>query len=327
MQRPLAALSYYPRLFTVNGPALLALWREFSDSFILDGMSRSERIRVLLTLFPGLKPKEIERLLAERGVPVDANLIGVARLRHRRDQQAEGALFRLLANLLDKRPDLAVALHDSFDDLTGRIAQIAAAHPGLPEDELVTLLTTGLPPPAQKETASARLSRTFLAVLDQRPDYRRAVELRTGLDSGGLTSVGVKANNLSDGLTDAQMEAIVLKYLEEQFPIGPTAEAVARAYLGIAQRRAEQGEVERQQTVQAEADRATRILAMVLSRLDVPVADHGAAFAVVHQFTVGFADWTDEDIADRIAEGLQHESEKEKSEVQHFEGLTIRARP
>lgn len=302
------------------------LLREETGPFILNGMSRSERIRVLLTLFPGLKPKEIERLLAERGVPVDANLIGVARLRHRRDQQAERALFRLLANLLDQRPDLTHTLHDSFDDLTERVVQIAAAHPGLPEDELIARLATELPPAAPKETATARLSRAFLAVLDQRPDYRRAVELRTGLDPGGLKSVGIKATNLSDDLTDAQMEAIVLKYLEEQFPIGPTAEAVARAYFGIAQRRAEQGEVERQQVVQAEADRASRILATVLGRLRVPVADPEAAFAVVHHFTVNFADWTDEDIADRIAEGLQHQSQKEEPQVQHIEGLTIRSR-
>jgi hypothetical protein len=302
------------------------LLREDTGPFILDGMTRSERIRVLLTLFPGLKPKGIERLLAERGVPVDANLIGVARLRHRRDRQAERALFRLLANLLDKRPDLIHALCDSFDDLIGRVAQIAAAHPGLPEDELVSLLETELTPLTPKVTGSARLSRAFFAVLDQQPDYRRAVELRAGLAPGGIKWVAFKTDHLSDDLTDAQMEAIALKYLEEQFPLGSSAEAVARAYLVIAQRRAEQGEVERQQVVQAEADRASRVLATVLNKLRVPVADPEAAFAVVHQFTVDFADWTDEDIADRIAEGLQHQSQKEEPQVQHIEGLTIRAR-
>src|SRR4051812_31283372 len=96
--------------------------------------SNSEMIRYLLAHFPGLKPKEIERLLGECGVKVDANLIGVARLRHRRNPDAQTRLMRLLAKLYGKRPDLMPAFQATFDEVVRPVVQTAASFDGLPEE-------------------------------------------------------------------------------------------------------------------------------------------------------------------------------------------------
>src|SRR5579885_2795911 len=96
-------------------------------------MNRSVLIRVLLNQFPMLKPKQIERLLGERGIAVDANLIGLARLRLRRAKQAEQAVSRLLNKLLEKRPDLRPPLPIIYEDLWKMLSEAVAADQGLLE--------------------------------------------------------------------------------------------------------------------------------------------------------------------------------------------------
>ena len=41
---------------------------------------------------------------------------------------------------------------------------------------------------------------------------------------------------------------------------------------------------------------------------EFPAADHGAALAVIQNFVAQFADWSDEDIAVRVVEGMGHAS-------------------
>ncbi len=291
-------------------------------------MSRSELIRALLLHFPALKPKEIERLLVGRGVSVDANLIGVARLRHRRDRQAERALCGLVAKIHHKRPDLLPALQASFDDLTHEISKIAAAYPGLPEEELADVVAAELPKLPPQETVSARVSRIFLRILEQQPHYRQSLELASGMRPGSVQGVVVHGEGLTDDLTDEQIERAVLKYLDDNFPAGPTAEAIARGYMHRldekVKREHEAGEAAKQ-TAQA---RAERILAAVVKRLDSQVSNHDAAFSIVQRFVAEYDEWADQEIAERFVAGLKllTQPESKPKLVPDIKGLSIRAR-
>lgn len=292
-------------------------------------MSRSELIRALLSLFPALKPKEIERLLGERGVSVDANLIGVARLRHRRNKKADVALCGLLAMLLDKRPDLLGSLQASFDSLTQKIFEIAAAHPGLPEDELAERLVAELPEEPPMTTTSARVSKIFMRVLEHHPHYRHSFELASGVRPDSVQGVVVHGEGLTDDLSDEQIKAVVIQYLDDNYPAGPTAEAIARAYMAKAREKVKRGHEVRRAAEVTERSRAETILAAVLDRLVSVVDDRDAAFAVVQQFVTDYPDWTDEEIAERLVVGLKKllTQPKAPSEVVDITGLTIRKRP
>ncbi len=297
-------------------------------------MSRSELVRALLTQFPALKPKEIERLLGEQGVSVDANLVGVARLRHRRSMEAERALCGLLAKLLDRRPDLLDSLQAAFDDLTQQVIEHAAARPGLSQDELVEALAAELPKQPPEETVAARASRIFLRVLERHPHYRHSIEVAFGLKAGSVHGVVVLGDGLTDDLTDEQIEAGVLQYLERNYPAGPSAEAIARAYMSKASEKVEQDHDHRQATELPAQGRAETILAMILDRLGSEVGHRDAAFAVVQQFVAENPDWTDEDIAEWLVLCLkvltQPKAKPTKAKpkvVPDITGLTIRSRP
>lgn len=295
---------------------------------MLDAMSRSELIRALLTQFPALKPKEIERLLGERGVVVDANLIGVARLRHRRSMKAERALCGLLVKLLDKRPDLLGALQVSCDDLSQQVFETAAAHPGLSEDDLAQMLAEALPSLPPVETASGRASRIFLRVLERHPHYRRSVEVAFGLKAGGVHGIVVVGDGLTDDLTDEQIEAGVVQYLERNYPAGPTAEAIARAYMSKAKEKVEQDYDHRQAAEVTGQGRAETILVMILDRLGSKVGHREAAFAVVQQFVAENPEWTDEDIAEWLVLCLKVLPQPQaKPKVVDITGLSIHKRP
>ncbi len=293
-------------------------------------MSRSELIRTLLSLFPALKPKEIERLLGDCGVSVDANLIGVARLRYRdrHDKKVELALCRLLGKLLEKCPDLLETLQAfSFQDLTQRICDIVAAHPGLAEDELAEVLAAQLPP---VNTVSTRVSKIFVRVLEQQPQYRRSFELVSGVKPESVQGVVVHGEGLTDDLTDEQIEAVVLKYLDERYPAGPTAEAIARAYMSKAKEQFERTQAEHRAAEATEQRRVERILAAVVERLGSGLDDRDAAFAVVQQFVADYPDWTDEEIAERLVVGLKKLLTPPKVQpkvVPDITSLTIRKRP
>ena len=125
-------------------------------------MSRSELIRDLLSRFPALKPKAIERLLAARGIVVDANLIGVARLRQRQKKQAERIISRVLGKLLTKHRDLLPLLQASITEVVERIVDLAAAHPNFTDDQLADDLATSLLNKPVQETLTARWTRIFL---------------------------------------------------------------------------------------------------------------------------------------------------------------------
>jgi hypothetical protein len=122
------------------------------------------------------------------------------------------------------------------------------------------------------------------------------------------------------------MEAVALQHIRDNYPVGPTAEAVARAYIEIARRKAERGEEERACAERAEHDRAGTIWAVVRGSMNSPVADPDAALSLVRQFVADYADWTDEEIADRIVAGLEHAAGREEKDTPHVEGLTIRSR-
>ncbi len=295
-------------------------------------MSKSKLIRALLGLFPALKPREIERLLAERGVAVDVNQIVQARLRYRRDRHAHPALCRVLAPLLNKRPDLLNAVQASFDDMAQKIEEAAAANPGLTETELAEVLAATLLAAPPKETAATRLSRAFRDAYERYPHYRRAAALALGCRPEQIRGIAVQARDFPDDLTDEQMEAVALAWLDRHLPSGPIAEAVARAYLDGVKRRVEAEHAERRQEERAEGDRAVAIMASVLDRLRAPAADPDAALAVVRQFMAEYPDWSDEEIAERIVVGLDHAARLEHQTrraghgMMEFDGLTIRAR-
>jgi hypothetical protein len=285
--------------------------------------SNSEMVRYLLTHFPGLKPKEVERLLGERGVKVDANLIGVARLRHRRNPDEQTRLLRLLAKLYHKRPDLLPAFQATFDEVVQRVVQTAASFHGLPEEDLVEALAASIPRQEPPETPAARAARIFVAVLDRRPEFRHSIAVATGFKPDQIKGVVVQAN-FPDDATDAELEAVMVRFLEERYPVGPTAEAVARAFLGIVQQRAESQRAEQQQAGRAVQERAARIMNAVLAKVRAPVSDPDAAVAVIEHFMSEFAGWDDADIVERIAEGLELQAGREERDDRHIEGLTIR---
>lgn len=295
-------------------------------------MSHSAAIRDLLTRFPALKPKAIERLLAARGIVVDSNLIGVARLRHRRNQDAKQQAGRIITHLLEmllgKRPGLLPVVKASFVEVLRRLVDVAAAHPAATDDELADRLATELSNLPSEETPIARWSRIFMLVLEKHPQFRRSMLIVQGWSERAKHHVVVpvlRDENLD--LTDEQVEQDILGFLEENFPAGSTVEEIARTYIEALQRREKQAEEVQREAAQAERGRAARVLSMILDDLCSPAVDHDAALAVVQQFVARFTDWPDEAIAERVCAGMDDALRHEVEEAAHIEDLTIRVRP
>ncbi len=292
-------------------------------------MNRSVLIRVLLNQFPMLKPKQIERLLGERGIAVDANLIGLARLRLRRAKQAEQAVSRLLNKLLEKRPDLRPPLPIIYEDLWKMLSEAVAADQGLLEEEIVERLAVALPLQPPQEDIAARASRILQQVLNEHPQYRQSLLMAIGVGRRTPSPIEVEVTN--DDLTDEQLKAGILKFLENTYPVGPTVETIARSFIDKVKERIERDRAAQEHADLATRDRAETILISVTGRLRSPLSDREAAYAVVQQFVMEYADWSDEDIADRIVAGLEHAQRpverRKKVNARHIEGLTIRSRP
>jgi hypothetical protein len=295
-------------------------------------MNLSRQIRDLLTRFPALKPKAVERLLAARGIVVDANLIGVARLRHRRKEQADRIIIRLLEKLLTNHSGLFPVVQASFMVVLRRLVDVAAAHPTCTDDQIADELAKELSNMPVEETLIARWSRIFKRLLEQHPQYKRSMELVLGLRGDFHSIISVPIGDGLDDLTDEQLEHAILAHLVEHFPAGPTVEDIARSYFDSVQEREKRADDERRKMAETEQDRAAKVLAVVLDALHSPAADHDAALVVVQNFVAQFADWPDEDIAARVVAGmdlaLNHEEKVPHKKVPlHTDGLTIRSRP
>lgn len=273
-------------------------------------MSRSEQIRDLLSRFPALKPKAIERLLAARGVEVDANLIGVARLRQRRQQEADRVINRLLGTLLMKHPTLFPIIQASVADVLSRLVAIATLHPGFANEQICDVLANeyvGRPVP---ETLVARFSRLYARVLEKYPQYERSMELVIGLRGTNRRFIAMPQGNGLEDQTDEQLEEGILAYLEENFPAGSTVEAIARAYYDTVDRRRKRADKERLEMAQAARDRAEKVLALVLEAIGSAAIDEGAALEVTQNFVAQHADWPDEDISKMLVASLELAAEQ-----------------
>lgn len=268
-------------------------------------------IQALWTKFPGLKPKQIERLLADFGHSVDANLIGQARLRGRKAKRDEQVLLRLLGKVFERRPDLWPVVQSSPDEVAAELVQIATARPGLSDDEVVEQLATRLSERASQ--GAGRVSHIFLRVLDEHPQYRRSYELGMGAEPGGTQSVIFYAKGLDD-LPDDEVEKFVLAWLEENYPPGPTAEAVARAYLARQRQKAaeakEEDAIPQPDDDEAEWDDPDQDQLRVDAALAMLLSEPGARASVgldqlreyVEQIAAEHPDWTDGRIADHVLE-------------------------
>jgi hypothetical protein len=215
-------------------------------------MSHSEAIRDLLTRFPALKPKSIERLLAARGIEVDSNLIGVARLRHRRKQeskrQADRIIVRLLETLLGKNPDLLSVVKAAFVEVLRRLVDVAASHPAATDDEIADKLAAELSNLPSEETPIARWSRIFMRVLDTHPQYRRSIQIAQGWSDNAEHHIVIPVlRDANLDLTDEQVELDILAYLEENFPSGSTVEDIAHAYFKAVQQHENRAEEKRRE--------------------------------------------------------------------------------
>lgn len=313
---------------------------------ILGVMNASKLIRALLTKFPALRPKEIERLLGEYGVLVDTNLIGVARLRHRRAKRDEQLLLRLLGRLFDQRPDLWPLVQASFDDVTRQVVQVATARPGLSDDEIVEQLATRLSEQSAQGASSGRVSQIFLRVLERHPQHRRSYEMAMGAEPGGIESAVLHVNGL-EHLTDKEIEKFVLAWLEENYPAGPTAEAVARAYLERLRQRATEAKEDANQPPETgdedgivfdpNEQRVDAALAMLLSESGARSgADLDQLRGYVEQIIAEHPDWTDGQITDHVI-GLRNDQEAGSAgdqrgrlsikDLEGRDGLRIRKRP
>ncbi len=304
-------------------------------SRILNSMSRSKvshskLIQSLLTLFPALKPKEIERLLGERGVSVDANLIGVARLRHRREYEQNRRLRGLLKKLLTKRLDLLPAMPNIIDDLIQKVVEASAARRELSEDELVEALAAELPPVAAVETFQTRLSRLCAQVFEEHPHYQRAYNAAFGA-RGKSVCIIYSDEGLSEDMSDDELKAAFLAFLEEHYPAAPTVEATARAYIDKVVQRAGQDRAAQEEAALASRNRVERISKSVADGLGFAVTDADAVCAVVEQLVGEYADLSDEEIADDIIARLEHvqrgSDERKRREAQDFKGMSVRRRP
>ncbi len=293
-------------------------------------MSHSKLIRSLLTLFPALKPKEIERLLGERGVSVDTNLIGVARLRHRREYEQDRRLRRLIGKLVTKRLDLLPAMPNILDDLTRKVIEASAARKDLSEDELVEVLAAELPPVAAEETFQTRLSRLCLSVFEEHPERLRAYNAALG-GRGKPACVIFSDEGLSEYMSDDQLKAAFLAFLDEHCPATPTVEATARAYLDKLKHRVEQDRAAQEHAARASRNRVERISKSVADGLGFAVTDADAVCAVVEQLVGEYADLSDEEIADDIIARLEHvqrgSDEQKRRDAQDFTGMSVRRRP
>ena len=157
------------------------------------------------------------------------------------------------------------------------------------------------------------------------------MELVLGLRGDFRSIISYPIGDNLDDLTDEQMEHAILVHLQEHFPSGPTVEAIAHAYFEAVAQREKRADEECLNAVQAEEDRAAKVLSLVLASLNSPAADHGAALAVIQNFVAQFADWSDEDIAVRVVEGMGHALNREEKMPQkkaspHIDGLRIKSR-
>ena len=294
-------------------------------------MSHSSAIRDLLSRFPALKPKAIERLLAARGIVVDSNLIGVVRLRHYRKKEADRILFRLLEKFVARHRELFPVVQASFREVFRLLVDVATSHHDFTDDQIADELAKALSNVPGEDTLVVRCSRIKMRVLEEHPQYKRSMELVLGLRGDIQSIVSIPFGTNLDQATDEQLEQAILAHLQENYPAGPTVEAIARAYFDAVQQREKRANEERRNVAQAEQDRAARVLSLVLDALQSPAANHDAALEVVQNFVTQFADWPDEDIAARVFEGMGHALNCEKKVPQkaalQIEGLTIRRRP
>lgn len=289
-------------------------------------MTLSQRIQFLLTQFPALKPLGIERLLAEHGFKVDSNLIVVARHRGRRKRSSERQVFEVFTHLLKRRADLTDRVVAEFDSLLGAVLQVQTASPDLAPEQVADRLAAQMDARPPQESSAARMSHVFLRVLEQNPQYRRSMELASGMKDGGLIAVIPFGVGL-DAATDERLGEMFLDYLRRTYPPGTTVEEIARAYLEMGKRRAE-GEASDSQAREIWGeDRARRISTLVAKGIRGEDVNADAVVRLAALLLDTLSDWTDEAIADRMLSSLELGIEREPQPENETEGLTVRDRP
>jgi hypothetical protein len=247
-----------------------------------------------LAHFRSLTPKQLEKLLREIGIEVGANLIRVARSRDRRSKKFELLLCSIYDKLVAVRPDILERMQADEAKLAQQVLAVALKHPAMNIDQLAHLLADQLPKEPPPETINSRFSRMFMEVLNENPNRRQAVEQAVGGDFELVGMVFRLETELPDGvcaeaLTDEQVKARVLRYLDDHYPVAPTAEDSARAFID----RHHPGR------------KAERIATALLGKLGQPEIDREVLLKRVSLFIKKYPKWTDAELVERLLTSLE----------------------
>ncbi|MBN9519489.1 hypothetical protein J0H58_13360 [bacterium] len=287
--------------------------------------SKSKAIEEVLIQFPSLKPLEIEKLLAERGIEVDRNLIVVARhrFRERRKRFPEDLVLVIVKTLISRRPDLMARLFSEFEVVV-RDAW-SAVSPSLSPEEVADRLAALIDARPPQETVIGRLSRAAMRVLDRHPHLKRSVAVVSGVKPDDVSGMILIATGL-DAATDEELEAMALRHLEKTFPPGTTVEEVARAYFLAVQRQSGAVAGGKQLGNVSEKGRAERIGERVVGSFGGGGINAGAVIELARQLLGVVSDWNDEAIAERILSSLQLGIEPDEQPSLWTEGLAVRGK-
>jgi hypothetical protein len=333
----LAAL-YHPanRRLRVNGQ-MYKRWGKAQNAFFASaadlkyprGMTPSEFIRRLIRRFPALKPAAIRRILAARGyrvnnAPVDNNLVVVTRHRDHA-WKTELAVARVLGEFSKLRgPDLAIAAAND-ESVKKLVADLLADNPGLKLAEVAALLDARI---AKGEVAlkidhdAERRARIHKKVLDAHPECRKAMQL-----TFGAKEIHASVHNAPgiETWSDEVLEAFILAELRERYPPADTVEKIAVAVLDMERQAAVATALE---AARRERDRTEPIYLLVVKGLGY-APDRDAASKAISAFADKFPEWSDEQIAERIAEGLRHEREADDDPARgvEVEKMRLTSRP
>jgi len=293
-------------------------------------MSLTKKIQLLLEQFPALKPLGIERLLAERGFKVGRDDITTARRRLRRKLCVNRHVCEVLTHLVRSRADLYERVTAELDTLFTIVVRTATDDAELLPAQIANKLAELLDSRPPVESASARRMRIFQEVFDRFPEYRRSMELAVNLQPGKMLGCIPTGEGL-DTASDEKLAAIILKYLQRNYPPGGTVEDVARTSISmniaIEKTRREREIEQKRSALTAEQERVDRIRTMVITSFgkDLPCPDKLPDF--IRCVMDRDPNWTDDEVADRVLSSLKHTTLDDGETQIETEGLRVTKRP
>jgi len=181
----------------------------------------------------------IERLMQARGFKADAPLARTARKRLREKQKAERLIERVFNKLFLKHSDPFPIMQAALPEILALLVKIATANPTFTEEQIAEELAKDISKIPLEDTLISRWSRIYTRDHEQNPDLLQSLMMTWGLQGTPQGFVTIADGDGLEAWTDEQIEEYLLAHYREKYRAGPTAEAVASAYLDSLQQRAE----------------------------------------------------------------------------------------